>query len=298
MSIDLKKGPIALIGQHGQVSTYLQSALSDASLDYVVVGREQLDLTDTNNIQPVLTKLTPSLVVNPAAYTAVDLAEQEIEQAELINRDAVAQIAAYCEHSKTPLIHYSTDYVFSGDADQAYKETDSVSPNGVYGLSKLQGEQAILSSGALALILRTSWVYSQHGKNFYKTMLALSESRDELSIVADQMGAPTYAGSIAKTTVELIEILIEQGGLTEAQSGVYHFTCGGQTSWFEFAQAIFQSNGKSHMTLNPVTTEEYPTPAKRPAFSVLDNSKLNNVFAVSLPSWRDALALCVAEAAS
>ncbi len=282
---------VLIIGQNGQVSTYLQNTLK-GDYEVVIAARDQIDLSKLDHIQPALHKIKPSLIINPAAFTAVDLAEDESELAFTINRDAVKQIAEYSESTQTPLIHFSTDYVFDGDAKQAYKETDTPVPTGVYGQSKLEGEVAILDSGAPAIILRTSWVYSNHGKNFYKTMLALAATRDELSVVADQEGAPTYAGSIAEATKELVEIIFNQGQLEDSQKGVYHLTCGGQTSWAEFAKAIFIENQNNAMTVNFITTAEYPTPAKRPAFSVLNNNKLQSVFGVSLPNWQDALTEC------
>lgn len=285
---------ILLIGKNGQVTTYLQAALT-GDYEVQVASREVLDLTQLNTIQPALGKLKPSLIINPAAYTAVDLAEQESDQAFTINRDAVAQIAQYSAKTETPLIHFSTDYVFSGDADKAYTEEDTPAPTGVYGQSKLEGEQAILDSGAPALILRTSWVYSNHGKNFYKTMLNLAKTRDELSVVADQYGAPTYAGSIAEVTKVLVETILNNGGIGEAQAGIYHFSCQGQTSWHDFAKALFIENGLTNIKVNPIPSSDYPTPAKRPAFSVLDGKKLRSVFDVSLPHWQTALAHCVSQ---
>jgi len=285
---------IVLIGQNGQVTSYLQRVLK-GDYELEVLDRTQLDLSQIESIQAVLEKSAPSLIINPAAYTAVDLAEEHQQEAMTINRDAVAEIAAFCAESQTPLIHFSTDYVFAGDANEAYLETDATAPNGVYGQTKLEGEQAIQAKNAPAIILRTSWVYSNQGKNFYKTMLNLASTRDELSVVADQVGAPTYAGSIADATKQIAEKILEQGGLTEDQAGVYHFTCQGQTSWAEFAKAIFVENEVSKITVNGITTEEYPTPAKRPAFSVLNGDKLNRVFGVSLPHWGTALAHCAAE---
>ena len=285
---------ILLIGQNGQVTTYLQRALT-GDYDVKVASRDLLDLTELDNIQPVLAKLNPSMIINPAAYTAVDLAEQESDLAFTINRDAVAEIAAYCKETTTPLIHFSTDYVFSGDADKSYTEEDTPAPTGVYGQSKLEGEQAILDSGAPALILRTSWVYSNHGKNFYKTMINLAKTRDELSVVADQFGAPTYAGSIAEVTKALAEKVLASGEITDEQAGVYHFSCQGQTSWHDFAKALFIENGLTHIKVNPIPSSDYPTPAKRPAFSVLDGRKLRTVFDVSLPHWQTALAHCASQ---
>lgn len=290
---------ILLIGQNGQVTTYLQRALSGdealKDLQLLVAGRDILDLSDVASIESALEGVSPDLIINPAAYTAVDLAEQEADAAFTINRDAVAVIAAYCAKSNTPLIHFSTDYVFAGDASEPYLESDETAPNGVYGQSKLEGENVILASAAPAIILRTAWVYSNHGKNFYKTMLSLAASRDQLSVVGDQVGAPTYAGSIADATKQLVALIVEQGGIKEGQSGIYNFTCQGQTSWAEFAKAIFVENEITNITVNSIRTEEYPTPAKRPAFSVLDGEKLKQTFDISLPHWGTALAHCAAE---
>ena len=285
---------VLIIGQNGQVSSYLQKALS-GDYSVIVAGREVIDLLKVDQIKPALERLKPSLIINPAAFTAVDAAEQESAAAFTINRDAVAKIAEFCADTNTPLIHFSTDYVFDGDANTAYVETDQPRPTGVYGQSKLEGELAILAAAAPALILRTSWVYSKHGKNFYKTMLALAESRTELSVVADQVGAPTYAGSIAAVCKKLVEKILSAGEISATQVGVYHFSCQGQTSWAEFAKAIFSGNGLDQMVVNSITTAEYPTPAKRPAFSVLNGEKLAAEFDLSLPEWQLGLANCIAE---
>ena len=285
---------ILIIGRNGQVTTYLQRHLKG---DYkvIVAGREQLDLLQTETIQERLDSLNPDLIINPAAYTAVDLAEENTEQADIINHLAVAEIARYSEQMSVPLIHFSTDYVFSGDALIPYVETDEVAPAGVYGMSKYAGEQAILNSGAPALILRTSWVYSNQGKNFYKTMVGLAETRNELNVVADQTGSPTYAGSIAQTTGQLLDLILAQGKIKQEQVGVYHFTCKGKTSWCDFARAIFKCHAIDNMQVNAITTDEYPTPAKRPAYSVLDNAKLQEVFGLSLPHWEKGLDDCIKE---
>lgn len=286
---------VLIIGQNGQVSTYLQRALK-GEYKVVVAGRAELDLSLPSQVQASLQRLNPSVIINPAAYTAVDLAEEESELAYLINRDSVAQLAAYCKNTDTPLVHFSTDYVFDGQSKIAYTEIDSPAPNGVYGASKLAGESAIIASGARAIILRTSWVYSNHGKNFYKTMLTLAESRDELSVVADQIGAPTYAGSIAQACQQLLDIILRQGGIPPEQSGVYHFSCAGETSWANFAKAIFAQNKINKMVVHPISTDQYPTPAKRPAYSVLDGGKLQATFGITLPTWQKALSDCVADA--
>ncbi len=297
---------ILILGKNGQVATYLQQVFSQSSsirsntdvekpYQIVVAGSDVLDLRSTELIYGALERYAPEIIINTAAYTAVDAAETDQVQAYAINRDAVSEIARYCENTDTPLIHYSTDYVFSGDSEQAYSEDDIVEPNGVYGKSKLQGEQAIQQSGAPAIILRTAWVYSNQGKNFYKTMLALSEQRDTLSVVNDQIGSPTYAGSIASATKQIVDIVLDQKGLTTAQQGVFHFSCQGQTSWADFAKAIFVENEVTHMSVNGIPSTEYPTPVKRPAFSVLNTQKLLEAFGVSLPHWGTALSQCAAE---
>ena len=288
---------IVIIGNNGQVSHYLQRALGE---DYRVVAtsREQLDLSNCQSISASLSAIdkaySPKIIINPAAYTAVDLAEQEQEQANKINAQAVSEIGNYCAQNNISLIHFSTDYVFDGNANIAYTELDQPSPNGVYGKTKLAGEQALFKSNAAAVILRTAWVYSNHGKNFYKTMLELAKSRDTLSVVNDQFGAPTYAGSIADGVKVLVDHCIQQGGIRESQKGVYHFTCQGQTNWCDFADQIFKQNDLN-IKVNGIPSSDYPTPAKRPYFSVLDGTKLQQTFGVSLPNWEDALADCVNE---
>ncbi len=288
---------ILIIGQNGQVSTYLQRRLAQGYTVHVA-ARDEIDLGEVDDIYAALENINPGVIVNPAAYTAVDAAETDTELAFRINRDAVAEIARYSQASETPLIHFSTDYVFPGTAETPYTEGDLVGPTGVYGQSKLEGEQAITQSGAPAIILRTAWVYSNHGKNFYKTMLSLSETRDELAVVNDQVGAPTYAGSIASACKQLIDLVIAQGEIKSEQVGIYHFTCQGQTSWAEFAKAIFVENEITKMTVNGIPGSEYPTPATRPAFSVLNCKKLLDVFGVSLPHWGTALSQCAAETKS
>lgn len=283
---------VAILGQTGQVSTYLQRALhADKNIEVLVVGRDTLDLSAPERIATGLAALEFDLLINAAAFTAVDLAETEQAQAFAINRDAVQALATYCASENTPLIHYSTDYVFPGDAHEPYVETDQTGPTGVYGLSKLAGEQAVLASGARALILRTAWVYSNVGKNFYKTMLGLSASRKQLNVVNDQVGSPTYAGSIADATRQLALLLLTKQVRSD-QFGVYHLTSQGQTHWAGFAEALFRANGIGDMQVQGIPSSEYPTPAKRPAYSVLSGAKLADQFGIALPNWLDALHEC------
>ncbi len=283
---------ILLLGANGQVAHYLRKYLQ---LEHSVtcLTRNELDVSKSGFASEIA-GYHPDLVINATAYTAVDKAESELELARTINANAPHQIALVCEDLSIPFIHYSTDYVFSGEADRPYNEDDETDPQSVYGQTKLEGELAVLSTAAQAYIFRTSWVYSRQGANFYKSMLRLAQEREQLGIVADQVGGPTYAGSIAFATVEVIrELLNESAGTIPA--GVYHMTCQGQTSWCDFAKAIFELNDVQDIQVNPLTTSEYPTPAKRPAYSVLDNQKLHDLFNISLPSWQDALQLCVAE---
>ncbi len=283
---------ILLLGQHGQVSRELQLLLSQGH-ELIVLGREQLDLADTDNLRDAVRRLQPQLIINAAAHTAVDAAESEPEAAFAINTTAPGVLAEEAAALDVPLIHYSTDYVFDGSKASAYDESDAPNPLGVYGRSKLAGEQAVAAVGGKHLILRTSWVYSLHGRNFLLTMQRLLQEREQLSVVADQIGAPTWAGSIAAATVQLIERW--QSAQTAAW-GVYHFTARGETAWFGFAEAIaaqLQAQGKTVAQLTPIATTQYPTPARRPLNSRLDCSRLERDWGVRLPDWHDGLLECL-----
>nr|WP_288498737.1 dTDP-4-dehydrorhamnose reductase [uncultured Pseudomonas sp.] len=283
---------ILLLGQHGQVSRELQLLL-ESRHELIVLGREQLDLADTDNLREAVRRLQPELIINTAAHTAVDAAESEPEAAFAINAVAPGVLAEEAAALDAPLIHYSTDYVFDGSKASAYIEEDAPNPLGVYGRSKLAGEQAITAVGGKHLILRTSWVYSLHGRNFLLTMQRLLQEREQLSVVADQVGAPTWAGSIAAATVQLIERWQKQ---QTATWGIYHFSARGETSWFGFAEAIaaqLQAQGKTIAQLKPIATTEYPTPARRPLNSRLDCSRLERDWGVRLPDWHDGLLECL-----
>ena len=282
---------IALIGVNGQVGQYLLHCLNKLNVEIIGLSRQELDLRFTEKIQLTLRELKPDIIINASAYTAVDKAESEPELAYQINCIAPKVMAEYAAKTDVPMIHFSTDYVFSGDADEPYLENDVTDPQGEYGSSKLAGEQAILDSGAQAFIFRTAWVYSQKGNNFFKTMLKLAESRSELNIVDDQVGSPTNAAAIAQATIEIVQNIMT--GM-EFPAGIYHMTCQGQTHWAEFAQEIFALNNCKVKVIG-IPSKEYPTPAKRPNYSVLNNHKLLDVFGVRLPHWRDALQACVEE---
>jgi len=283
---------ILLLGQHGQVSRELQLLLSQGH-ELIVLGREQLDLAETDNLRDAVRRLQPQLIINAAAHTAVDAAESEPEAAFAINATAPGVLAEEAAALDVPLIHYSTDYVFDGSKASAYDESDAPNPLGVYGRSKLAGEQAVAAVGGKHLILRTSWVYSLHGRNFLLTMQRLLQEREQLSVVADQIGAPTWAGSIAAATVQLIE---RWQSAQTATWGVYHFTARGETAWFSFAEAIaaqLQAQGKTVAQLTPIATTQYPTPARRPLNSRLDCSRLERDWGVRLPDWHDGLLECL-----
>lgn len=285
---------ILITGQHGQVSQALQHSLKDLG-ELIVVGREQLDLSQPESIRAVVRELKPGLIINAAAHTAVDQAESEPDLAFAINATSPGVLAEEAAALGIPLIHYSTDYVFDGSKDGPWTESDTPNPLGVYGSSKLAGEQAIEKAGGQYLILRTSWVYSLTGRNFLLTMQRLLQEREKLTIVADQIGAPTWAGAIAQSTRQLIERW--RDGKPGAW-GVYHLTAAGETSWFGFAQAIGQQlskAGKPCATLEPIPSSAYPTPAKRPLNSRLDCSRLQREWGVSQADWHDAMLECLAQ---
>ncbi|WP_433885612.1 dTDP-4-dehydrorhamnose reductase [Pseudomonas vranovensis] len=283
---------ILISGQHGQVSQALQQQLGDLAQLHVL-GSDQLNLAHPEAIRGQVQQLKPDLIINAAAHTAVDQAENEPELAFAINAQAPGIFAEEAAKLGIPLIHYSTDYVFDDSKATPYTEDDEPNPLGVYGRSKLAGEQAIAAVGGQHLILRTSWVYSRHGRNFLLTMQRLLQEKPELRVVADQIGAPTWAGTIARSTRALVERW--QAGQAGAW-GVYHLTAQGETSWFGFAQAIGEQlkvQGLPCAELLPISSCDYPTPARRPLNSRLDCSRLQREWQVSQPHWQQALIDCL-----
>ena len=282
---------ILVHGRSGQVGAALTQSLQGLG-ELIALDRAQLDLTNPDAIRTTLRELQPQIVINAAAYTAVDAAESDQAMAFQINAVAPRVMAEESERLGAALIHYSTDYVFDGGKQGAWMEDDATAPLSVYGHSKLAGEQAITDVGGTHLILRTSWVYGLHGKNFLLTMLKLAESRDSLAIVDDQIGAPTWALTIADATSAIIRDAGEPAQLA-ALSGIYHLCAGGHTSWFGFAQAIFShASVQRKPQLRPITTAEYPTPAQRPHNSILNTDKFRRSFG-DLPTWDDALQTCL-----
>ena len=281
---------ILLTGVNGQVGWELQRTLAPLG-EVIAVDRNRLDLADKAGIRRSVAAIAPDLIVNPAAYTAVDKAESEPELAHAINAVAAGELAA----CGIPLVHFSTDYVFDGRKSDAYTEDDTANPLGVYGASKLAGEQALARAGIPHLILRTSWVYGLRGRNFLLTMQRLARERDTLAVVDDQFGAPTWSRLIAEATALVVARWLDRPDQT-ATSGIYHLSCGGRTSWHGFAAAILaQMTGADQKLarLTAIPSSGYPTPAARPANSQLNCDRLAETFGVRLPGWETALALCL-----
>jgi len=301
---------ILLTGKNGQLGDDLQHVLSRLG-NVVATDRQQLDLSRPAEIRKLIHDVHPALIVNAAAYTAVDQAEKDEAAARAINSEAPAIMAEEAKKIGAALVHYSTDYVFDGSKNSPYDENDPPNPISVYGRTKLAGELAVRDSGVDHLIFRTAWVYSTRGKNFLLTILRLATQREELRIVCDQIGAPTWSREIASATAKALEQICNPADGTAVwsdRSGSYHMTAGGETNWYEFTRAILQeaaqapdsaawfraaTNGNELLTRRvlPITTAEHLTPARRPAYSVLSNSKLNRVFGIQMPDWRQQLSL-------
>ncbi len=284
---------ILIVGSAGQLGRELEQFFADVG-PIIAVDRESVDLADPDQTRDLVRRTAPDVILNAAAYTAVDRAESEMPQAHAVNALAPRVLAEEAAERDVLLVHYSTDYVFDGTKQGPWTEDDAPAPLSVYGASKLAGEQAIQNSRARHLIFRTSWVYGPHGKNFLLTMLRLAAERDSLSIVDDQFGAPTTSIELARATHTIVTgVLAGRFGAAENWSGLYHMTCSGSVSWFGFAQAIFtrasERLGVKVPELIPIETKDYPTPAARPRNSVLSNAQLHARFGVQLPSWQSAL---------
>ena len=281
---------ILLLGKSGQVGSALMPLLTrlaqstDAGA-LVALGRADVDLSDAAALAQAVQQVQPALIVNAAAHTAVDRAETEPDIAFAINALAPGVLAQQAANLNALLVHYSTDYVFDGSQQTPYRESDPTHPLGVYGQSKLAGEQAVQASGCRHLLLRTSWVYDSTGRNFLTTMLRLAKQHGKLRVVGDQHGSPTSAAMIAETSLRLIRSMLNQPAM---EGGLYHLTAQGQTTWHGFAQAIMRKAALD-VPIEAITTADYPTPARRPAYSVLDCSKLQSEFNYRLPGWQQAL---------
>jgi len=284
---------ILVTGKNGQLGKSIRKIITnnEQTDEFVFTGREELDFSSTDSIASYFNHNNFDIIINCAAHTAVDKAEEEAVLANQINHLAVAQLAQISEIQQAKLIHVSTDYVFDGESDKPYTETDETNPFNVYGKTKLAGEialQEIMPTDAI--IIRTSWVYSEYGNNFVKTMLRLGKQRDELSVVGDQIGSPTYATDLANAILGTIQNKAFKEVGQETQ--VYHYSNAGELSWYEFAKEIFELSG-IQCSVSPITTEQYPTPAKRPKNTLMNKDKIAETFSVNIPGWKESLNTCM-----
>jgi dTDP-4-dehydrorhamnose reductase len=279
---------VLVSGANGQLGQAIQSVVGNyPSIDFVFCSSSELNITDKTNCETIFEKYKPQFCINAAAYTAVDKAESESEKAHTINVTGAQNLAEVCKSNDTTLLHISTDFVFDGLAIQPYLEEDVPNPTGVYGATKLQGEQAIQKTWEKHFIIRTSWVYSQFANNFMKTMLRLASERDSLSVVSDQIGTPTNAVDLAECLLTIISAQHPTPN-TQHPYGIYNFSNEGECSWYDFAAEIFKVNNIT-IHLQPIPSSAYPTPAKRPAYSVLDKSKIKKVFGTEVKDWKESL---------
>ncbi len=290
---------LLLFGAAGQVGWELRRTLSPLGrVETAGQGRVQhpVDLADPAGLEALVKQVRPSLMVNAAAYTAVDRAESEPEPARRVNAEAVGLMGRLGAELGCPVLHYSTDYVFSGAGNRPWREEDPAEPLSVYGRTKLEGERLLAASGVDHLVLRLAWVYGVRGRNFLRTMQRLMAEREEVGVVADQVGAPTWARQIAEATAQVLaQCRTAEGGFRfGGRGGIHHLTAAGEASWYEFACAIRDGLGLA-CEVRPIATIDYPAPAARPAWSVLDNGRLWREFGVALPHWREGLALCLEE---
>jgi len=282
---------VLVTGANGQLGQSLQFiAANYPELHFVFCTSADLDISDLEKCKKVFSKIKPNYCINAAAYTAVDKAESEPEKANLINIIGSQNLASVCKKYSTVLLHISTDFVFDGTKNSPYNESDTPNPTGVYGKTKLEGEQAVQQAWQKHYIVRTSWVYSQFGNNFMKTMLRLASERDSISVVNDQIGTPTNAVDLAECLVKIIchTELVEVQQPTTDNFGVYNFSNEGQCSWYDFAKKIFEINNCT-IDLKSIPTSSFPTPAKRPKYSVLDKTKIKSTFGLEIKNWEDSL---------
>ena len=278
---------ILVTGANGQLGNECRTlAESITNAEFVFTDVAELSITDSKSVEEIFSKNKFDYCINAAAYTAVDLAETETELAQLINATAVGYLADACRKNNCRLIHVSTDYVFDGTNEIGYDVDDATSPINVYGATKLEGEKLALLLNTETIVIRTSWVYSFHGKNFVKTMMKLMQERESLNVVADQIGKPTYAADLAAA---IFQIIFSD---EEFIAGMYHFANQGVISWYDFAVAIKEIGGYN-CTINPIVSSEYPTPAKRPSYSILNTNKIEHTFNIQIPYWKDSLQKCM-----
>ena len=279
---------ILVTGANGQLGSEMRRVGSLSPNNYIYTDIAELDITDSNAVMTFVTDNNISVIVNCAAYTNVDKAEDDEQTAELINATAVKNLAQAAKNNNATLFHISTDYVFGTDGNTPRTEEMPVNPLGAYGRTKLHGEQAIAEVGCNALIFRTAWLYSEFGNNFLKTMLRLTAERSEINVVFDQVGTPTYAADLAVLIFSIIEY-----GIYEGNEGIYHFSNEGVCSWYDFAHEIAVAAGNANCQINPCLSSEFPSKVHRPPYSVLDKSKVKRVFGVDIPHWRDSMLHCL-----
>ena len=278
---------ILVTGSNGQVGSEIKGLSSEYNYNFLFTDRDSLDITDKKKIEELVDENNTNVIINCAAYTAVDKAEEEREIAELINYKAVKYLAEISKEKNIKLIHISTDYVFDGRNFKPYNEEDIPNPTTIYGQSKLYGEESIIKINPMnSIIIRTSWVYSIYGNNFVKTMLKLGKDRDELGVIFDQVGTPTYAKDLAKTIIDIIP-QIENKSVE-----IYHYSNEGAISWYDFSKEIMKLS-KIECQINPIETKDYPTLAVRPYYSVLNKLKIKNKYSIKIPYWKDSLVICL-----
>ena len=289
----MNKIKILITGANGQVGrelSFLQAEFEQ--FDCTILDRKTFDISNNAHVDAIFAKKNFDYVVNTAAYTAVDKAETEVELAENNNAFAVEYLAKACKKANAVLIHLSTDYVYHGSQNTPFVETDAVNPQSVYAATKLKGEELAMQHCPQTMVIRTSWVYSSVGNNFVKTMLRLGAERPELGIVFDQIGTPTYARDLANAIFEIIEKTGKDAELKSKMYGVFHYSNEGVTSWYDFAKTIFELENMN-LKVNPITSAQFPTPAKRPTFSVLNKTKIKTTFGIEIPYWKDSLVECL-----
>lgn len=279
---------IIVTGRNGQLGSELAALAPEyPQYEFLFFSRDELSIQDAAQVQSLMVEHAPAFLVNCAAYTAVDKAESEVEQANEINGHAVGRLASLCKAHGTRFIHVSTDYVFNGERSEPLTEDEPTDPVNAYGASKLLGEQLAMRSNEESIVIRTSWVYSAFGKNFVKTMIRLMKDKERISVVSDQLGSPTYAADLAEAILQII-------GADKWLPGIYHYSNEGTISWHEFAQEIARQISSSCI-VDPIATEQYPTPARRPHFAVMDKRKIAETYGVPIKSWKDSLRVCLDE---
>lgn len=285
---------VLVTGANGQLGSELRRATADHNdiLNFIFTDVAELDITDIQAVDEFVKNNKIRYIINCAAYTAVDKAEDDTELCYKINKDAVRNLGIATANNQAKVIHVSTDYVFDGTGSRPYTESDQICPKSVYGKSKQEGESALLEACADSIIIRTAWLYSIFGNNFVKTMIKLGKERESLNVVADQTGTPTNAADLAKAIVKILDY---SEANSHFKAGIYHYSNEGITTWYDFTKAIHHDAGITTCKVNPISTDQYPTRASRPQYSVLDKSKIKAAFGIQIPQWEDSLRVCITE---